>query len=265
MKDKLYILDHHFSHAKSSSGYNVPKNFDWIRNEHVGHIIITDNTLAEVDRFVGIKKYAWLLESPATTPHAYDYIKDNYNKFDLIFTFDEDLLCLSEKFIFLPIGGCWIQEKDIKIHGKNKNLSFILSEKKTTDGHLLRHEIYSLNIIDKKDIYGFSNPIENKISALKEYRFSIVIENTSKNFYFTEKIIDCFATGTIPIYWGCPKIRKFFDINGIIQFENLNQLKNILNNLNEDLYNSKIDSIRYNFNESKKYIVAEDEIYKILK
>ena len=40
--------------------------------------------------------------------------------------------------------------------------------------------------------------------------------------------------------------------------------KNILNNLNEDLYNSKIDSIKYNFNESKKYIVAEDEIYKIL-
>jgi hypothetical protein len=264
MKDKLYILDHHFSHTKSSSGSD-PKNFDWLRSFDGDHIIITDSSLSEVDKFINKKKYAWLIESPAITPYAHSYIKENYNKFDLIFTFYEDLLSLSEKFILLPIGGCWIKEEDMIIHKKIKNLSFILSDKKTTDGQLLRHEIFNLNIIDQKDIYGFNNHIENKISALKEYRFSIIIENTSRNFYFTEKIIDCFATGTVPIYWGCPKINKFFDINGIIQFENINQLKNIINSLNEDLYNSKMDYIKYNYNQSKNYLTAEDQIYNILK
>jgi hypothetical protein len=36
--------------------------------------------------------------------------------------------------------------------------------------------------------------------------FHIAIENTQENNYFTEKIIDCFRTYTIPVYCGCPNI-----------------------------------------------------------
>ena len=32
--------------------------------------------------------------------------------------------------------------------------------------------------------------------------FSVCIENDVYDTYFTEKILDCFATGTIPIYKG---------------------------------------------------------------
>ena len=35
-------------------------------------------------------------------------------------------------------------------------------------------------------------------------------------FYFTEKLLDCFATGTIPVYLGAPDIGKVFNIDGII-------------------------------------------------
>jgi len=34
--------------------------------------------------------------------------------------------------------------------------------------------------------------------------------------YFTEKILDCFRTRTVPIYWGCTNIREHFEADGII-------------------------------------------------
>ena len=66
-----------------------------------------------------------------------------------------------------------------------------------------------------------------------DYRFSIVIENCKRDYWFTEKLIDCLRTGTIPIYWGCPSIGDFFDIRGFILFDDINDLENILNNLTE--------------------------------
>jgi hypothetical protein len=92
--------------------------------------------------------------------------------------------------------------------------------------------------------------------------FSITIENVKKDYYFTEKLIDCFMTGTIPIYYGCPSIDKFFDINGVIVFNKLGDLNNILHNLNKDYYNSKSEIIESNFEAAKKYLISEDWIYE---
>ena len=158
---------------------------------------------------------------------------------------------------------CWdLRLKDYECE-KTKNVSLILSAKQTTIGHRLRH------VVNKTyphiDSYGYNNPIENKITALKDYRFSVVIENCQKDYYFSEKLIDSFITGTIPIYWGCPSISHFFDTNGMLIFNTLNELELIINNLNEGLYNSKFESIKHNFEEAKKYLVADNLIYEKLK
>jgi len=265
LKSKLYIIDNLFSHAHSSSWYNKPKLFEWVRGIGDDHVILTDNSLTMVDSIVGVKKYGWLLESPKITPHAYEFIKNNYNKFDNVFTFSKELLDLSDKFVLIPVGGCWIKDEERVIHNKTKNLSIILSAKKNTEGHKLRHSIVSSNVFNEIDIFGYNNPIENKITALKAYRFSIIIENTKSDYYFTEKLIDCLITGTIPIYWGCPSISDFFDINGMITFNDIDELLNVKNYLTEELYNSKIEHINNNYQLAKNYLVADDLIYKILK
>jgi hypothetical protein len=111
------------------------------------------------------------------------------------------------------------------------------------------------------DIYGNGyNPIDQKIISLKNYRYQIVIENTKKDFWFTEKLIDCFVTGTVPIYYGCPSIDKFFDTNGMIIFNNLEDLNKIIKNLNADIYNSMMDSIINNYKKAYQYILAEKSI-----
>ena len=52
-----------------------------------------------------------------------------------------------------------------------------------------------------------------------DYQYSIAIENSRQTHYFTEKLLDCLLTKTIPIYYGCPNIAEYFDTRGWILLE----------------------------------------------
>ena len=67
--------------------------------------------------------------------------------------------------------------------------------------------IKRLNKYKKVDIGGkcFNNInriVKNKIEFLSEYKFSIAMENSNGDGYLSEKIVDSFLSGTIPIYYG---------------------------------------------------------------
>ena len=52
------------------------------------------------------------------------------------------------------------------------------------------------------------NPIEGegkKELWNRNAMFHVAVENSSHNNYYTDKIIDCFCTKTVPIYWGAPR------------------------------------------------------------
>ena len=147
---------------------------------------------------------------------------------------------------------------------KTKMLSMIFSDKREHEGHRLRHDIaYKFGKVGGFDLYGtgIGNRIPKKETALNDYMFTIVVENLKIENYFTEKIIDSCLVGSIPIYWGCPNIDKFLDINGIITFNTIDELEDILRNLHEDLYFSKIKHVDNNLTLAKKYEVTEDWIY----
>jgi hypothetical protein len=126
----------------------------------------------------------------------------------------------------------------------------------------LRHQSIS-TFNNKLDVYGRGyNPIDYKLDALKDYAFSLTIENTQEDYYFTEKLIDCFMTGTVPIYWGCSSIGKFFNTDGMITFDNVNDLVDIIEGLSFEKYNYMKDAIKDNFEKAKEFLIAEDYIYK---
>lgn len=54
-------------------------------------------------------------------------------------------------------------------------------------------------------------PVADKQAFLQGFRFSIAFENCSHPGYSTEKIVQAFAAGTIPIYWGDPRIAETFN------------------------------------------------------
>jgi hypothetical protein len=85
--------------------------------------------------------------------------------------------------------------------------------------------------------------------------FSVAIENGSYETYFTEKILDCFATGTIPVYLGAPDIGNYFNSEGILSLSDFDDIS-------KDLYYNRIEAVRDNLERAKKMEVLEDFIYE---
>lgn len=222
----------------------------------------------------GKKNIAILIESPEYHRPHYEYVSKHNNKFDLVLTFDKRLLDREENFKLNLFGTCSLHDSYIHVWFKSKLNSMIISNKNMTSGHRFRHTVanyISSNNISV-DIYGpnyiflpqpttrafeadhSSRHITNgKINALKDYMFSVTIENNKQDYYFTEKIIDCFLTGTVPIYYGCPSIGKFFNINGIIVIDSLDDIIRILPTITVDLYNQMKPYIEENYKTAQKY------------
>jgi len=257
----MNLIDNQFAHSEYSTPFQK-LDFKWNRsiNNTSELVIVTDTMCNNVDKYNN--KICWLLESKEITGRYYDYIKNNYIKFNHIFTHDKELLNLVNA-IFIPVCGCWIYPQEQKVYEKTKGISIISSGKTQTFGHNLRHEI--VKNIRNLDVYGRGyKPVENKLEALKDYRYSIVIENGKYDYYFTEKLIDCFKTGTIPIYWGCPSIGDFFNKEGIISFNSISELVDLMPKLNETFYLEKLKYINENFNISNDYLLAEQHIQKFI-
>lgn len=58
---------------------------------------------------------------------------------------------------------------------------------------------------------GIPDGVTDKQKFLSEYRFSLAFESTSHLGYCTEKIVQAYAAGTIPIYFGDPNICSYFN------------------------------------------------------
>jgi hypothetical protein len=80
-----------------------------------------------------------------------------------------------------------------------------------------------------------------------------VIENCKEDYYFTEKLIDCFLSGTIPIYYGCPSIGNFFNDQGILSFTTLEECFAIVHAISKRMYEEKLPFVKDNFERAKKY------------
>jgi hypothetical protein len=114
-------------------------------------------------------------------------------------------------------------------------------------------------IMDSRVIGGSHSYHHNKkTEALNDYMFSIVLENCKNDTYFTEKITDCFANGTVPVYFGTDNIGSIFDKDGIIV---LNDNFDI-SMLTEELYYSKMKSIGNNLEAVKNMPLADEMLYK---
>lgn len=179
-------------------------------------------------------------------------ILKNKFSFDKIYTFNQDILDKYHNALFFPKGTSWLDLNQLKIN-KKPQVSFLTSSKNKTFRHNLRLSVYdylnSLDCINQMEIYHHKSPpfINERNVFFENALFNIGIENGKLKNYFSEKIVDCFVSKTIPIYCGCPNIGEWFNTDGIITFNDLEDLKYIFSYINEDYYNSKQDAIEENY------------------
>lgn len=198
---------------------------------------------------------------------------DNKDNFDLILTWNPEILgkCSNAKqFLF---GTCWIDINTFKPN-KTNQISFLTSNKRwsNADGHNLRHEIYNMlgDNYNEFSVTKMMTPprIVNKDVMFINAKYSIIVENTSRVNWITEKLIDCLATKTIPIYYGCPNVGEFFNEKGILTFTTIEELIIILNEITPQSYTEMGDIIDENYEKSKEYhdfhIRVENEVNNLI-
>jgi hypothetical protein len=260
---KLGLIGGGFQHAYSSTLWKKPSNFTWAKNETRDITCFVDEAIIEelINNKNRIKKkIGWIVESSAIIPQTVEYIKKYHKEisqsFDFIITHDNSIVCLAENFYYLPPSGYWIENP--QCYAKDRLCSMITSNKSQCDGHVHRLQL-AKKLQNKLDLFGRGIKDFNiKEDALSDYMFSVTMENASYSGYWSEKILDCFACGTIPIYYGDPDIGDHFNKDGIIILDDSFDPSM----LSSELYLSKQDAIIDNFERCLKYNVIEDIMWQ---
>lgn len=260
----IRIFDVNFKPGRSASSKDQDQQYiKWIHEGFVSktHNVCTDGCLDKASiPPIGATMNAWLLEPYCISPQTYEYIEKHFSKFDNVFGHDLKRLGHLPNFWYSPSCMTFILPKDRKCYKvKTRQVSACFSSKCSSDGHKLRHRIF-----DKfKGMITFfgtinGNYVVNKVDSLRFFKYQVVVENEQTDGYYTEKLIDCFLTGTIPIYWGSAHLP--FNEKGVIRFDDLQHLGTILEHL------PPVDPavILSNFELAKRYTNPERFIAKSL-
>ena len=134
---------------------------------------------------------------------------------------------------------------------RQKFCAALISNFNSTDGFRLKF-IKELGKYKKIDFGGkiynnIGRSVENKIQYLSQYKFSIAMENSEGDGYISEKIVDAFLSGTIPIYYGDYMVDEYINPKTYILIKGEKDLHKKIE------YIKKID----NNDEIYKYILKE--------
>lgn len=221
-------------------------------------------------------KCLYIQESRAIIPLVYKYLLNHpeiADLFQFIFTSDYDILNKYQNARFLPAGGVWYGTErwggkpSVNLYkSKCKNISILSSYKARCELHRFRKDIalYYTNsgIVDTFGSYNGGREVK-PWETLNQYRYSIVIENQQSPYYFTEKIMNCFASFTVPIYVGASKIGEFFNEDGIIQLAEptIAALEEAIQLCGQEDYCSRRRALFDNFERVKAFLTPEDYLY----
>lgn len=249
--------------------FRMPRMVEYVqaKPDWRGITVFTDKFIhAKLIRSVkSAVKIALPTEPQSLQPQMYLNLDACVNEVDLILTHDRDVLeKYPEKSRFFIASCPIVAYQDVAVHPKSKLCSFIFSNKTQLEGHKLRHQIYQELKDDPKfsfiDFFGdgVGKHVNEKIETLKNYAYSIVIENNKKDYYYTEKIFDAFSTGNIPIFWGTEAVKNTFDPSGIEYFNTIDELKKILLTISMEKYQSSLPAVHKNFNAVQYFMDPDD-------
>lgn len=226
--------------------------------------------------------YLLILESPLIVKNS--WYPANLSKFKKIFTWNDEYID-GKKYI--KINYTYDFEHQGFMQKEKKNLVCMITANKTSneenelyserekvirffeENHSREFDLYGIGW-DKARLSGlfraikklprlwrmipfrkypsYKGSVENKKAVMGQYQFSICYENVfGLNGYITEKIFDCFFSGTVPIYWGAENISKYIPKDCFIdrrEFKNNEDLYYYIKNMSDEDYNIKIDKIK---------------------
>lgn len=210
-----------------------------------------------------------------TTEGWHDYDKiiiDNPQAYTYLLTQYPELLKLPRSTELIGNGSFVDPAPNIK---KKFGVSIVMTNRMVAPGHPMRRELYERRkeIKIPFDIYrGTWNEFEPTEDTIQmppwpnkkwkvhafDCMYHIVIEGFKNDHYYSEKLIDCLITKTVPIYWGHTEIGKYFNPWGIFRVNTVNEIIELCNRLTEKHYWLHGNDIEDNYNRGLKVYKYED-------
>lgn len=286
LKDKLCSLGYELKIAGDNSLENCewvvfmdspfpPSNWRYKLKNFIKNKTISRNLYKEcLDKGMRDKMALFLWEGVSVKPN--NYLKSVYDKFSIIFTWNDDLVDNKKFFKFyLPIPGDAGTHPKIPFN-KRKLLINISRNKKSPHPRELYTarkksiRYFNKNFLDDFDLYGvgwnkpisrmekifpwlvekfsaYRGVIDNKIEKLPYYKFSLCYENLKgEKGYITDKIFDPMRSNTVPIYWGASNITDYIPRDSFIDrrnFKSDKELVQFIENINENEHNEHLKAI----------------------
>ncbi len=212
------------------------------------------------------KQVMLLIEPRSIQPDVYEKALEVADRYKYVFTHDSKLLNTLPNAKPIIWGGVWCRcENPIK----DKLISMVSSDKEMCELHIER-KVIARKYKNKIDVFGTVDGGKriDPLIAHEHYKYAVIIENYIDDLWFTEKILNCFATKTIPIYFGARKIQDYFDTEGIIICNTIGEVEMYIDYMlehkdrAEQLYEEKKEHIDKNYELSKKYENFEEWFYK---
>jgi len=255
-----------------------------LRPPRVPTVLIHDLPKEDVLRG-GSRRLVYLQTEPEAIIQNREFLLNHFRRFSSILTFDAEVLRKCPNAVRYLFGGCWVHPDDrSKVNPDEKQfaVSTLVGTKNWGEGHMFRGLLYTRQQEIDSIPYTFyrssrtgaipeitTNPLftwDSKYELFRTYQYSIAIENSKQENYFTEKLIDCFVTKTIPIYWGCPNIAEFFRTDGMILLETatFEEFKAKIDALTPETYASKTDAIEENYRRALAYTSVPENINRAI-
>ena len=235
------------------------------------------------------KKVLVICTEPRAGMIGNEWVIDNHKSFDLIIAYDRALAHLPN-VRFLEFGGTYCHETPKR---KDLSFSFLFSTGANLDhydGYKIRRDIAAnfggvtipgkiflssrrLSVSEEARAAITGNAASRNYEVLTageeklpvmESMFHIAIENHDDAYFFTEKLIDCFRTYTVPIYWGTDKVLEIFDPEGMIFLDDPSRLPEILATLTKDDYWKRLPAMINNFKISENYLNVGKGIHRLI-
>jgi hypothetical protein len=236
------------------------------------------------------------IESTLLSETCITRLMDTSAQFDKILTWDVDLLkknsnaikCMTNNQVYWVRPTIDLQYNlnlpnaepiEYSFEHKKFQVSMLCGHKKVLPGHQLRRAYWENQnkiTIPKKFVYGqrhrgltifkgnaMATQRIDKTELFIDSMFHIAIENNKDPNYFTEKLIDCIVSKTIPIYYGCPNIGEYFDIRGFVIIDSIDDIC-MLNDLTEEYYNDRKIWVEENYQKLLKSPSFKDQFINII-
>lgn len=145
---------------------------------------------------------------------------------------------------------------------KRKFCNFVYSNNVNSDpvrDHFF-NELSKYRKVDSggRHLNNIGGPVKDKLSFIKDYKFTIAFENSSVPGYTTEKLLEPIIACSLPVYYGNPLVYLDFVPGTFVRLENKNDIERVI----EEIISLDSDDTKYLAMLHSKKFKSENNIQK---